>query len=289
MDSDVKRLACKIRLAPAGLVILMILFLLSPVAAWAVPAGQFTVILGQVDLLKLGAKQALPAQKGLAVEVGDIVRTKSHSKAQITLADQTVLNIGEDSRLQVKAFRFSEEEKQKKSLIGMFRGTLRSMVHRQADGTTRFEVETPTAVAAVRGTDFFSIVRSSVLSEFVVRDGHVGARTIIDAEDKMELLGAGEGARVEQGKGPVKRRVSQMEIDYLTRETDPQISKFSPPGDYVDAFIPDAIPAPVEPTHDAPFDDRSEPIAGGMPPAIPPITETVPGLLTTPITIVLGF
>lgn len=288
MPSDMKLFVFESPLMKLHFPALLILLLIMPFTLIAKPVGHFTMVVGQIDLLKSGTEQAEPVQKNQAVELGDIVRSKSHSKAQITLTDQTVLSIAENSRLQINGFRFPEEERQKKSLIRMFRGKLRSAVHAQAGGQTHFEVTTPTAVAAIRGTDFFTIVHSSVLSEIIVKQGRVGVRNILATERDFQLLVPNEGAHIAKGKEPVKRRVSATEIEFLMRETDPDVTIFPASGDHVDAFIPTPLSTPPK-TPNLDPDNTKQPIITALPPVTRPITATAPALLGTPLTINIAF
>ena len=60
-----------------------ILLLFTANIAFAAPVGKVTYVEGKVDVLKLGQTVAISVSKGDSVDVGDIYRAKSNSKAEI--------------------------------------------------------------------------------------------------------------------------------------------------------------------------------------------------------------
>lgn len=163
----------------------------------AAASGHFTLVEGRVDVLKKGAEAVVPAHVGDKVHVGDIVRTKSKSRAQIELSDQSQLNLAESTRMEIRRFSFSGgAEPKRDGLLHLFRGRLRSIVHHnEADKSFNFQVETPTAVAAVRGTDLSAFVKSDALTIVAVRQGRVqvsnqnGATVFITSNQYTQVFG----------------------------------------------------------------------------------------------------
>ncbi len=82
------------------------------------------------------------------IQLQDAVETKDRSKAKMLFIDDSVLTIGERTKVSIKEFIHSGD-KRGKSIFNLIDGKLRSVV-----GKTEFEVRTPTAVAAARGTVF---------------------------------------------------------------------------------------------------------------------------------------
>jgi len=61
-----------------------IVFVVWTACAYAAPVGRITHIEGRVDVLKVGKNMAAPITLGTPVDVGDVYRAKSGSKAEIT-------------------------------------------------------------------------------------------------------------------------------------------------------------------------------------------------------------
>lgn len=146
----------KRRISLIGLYLLCILF---PLAVQAEPVGKFTHIEGRVDITSPG-QAARPAQLGDEISVGDIVRSKSRSKAEITFMDGNILRLTKSTRVKITEYLFDEERTS--VIFRLFRGKIQNKVKRVWGRVfgfkkrNRFEVHTPTAVVGVRGADFFT-------------------------------------------------------------------------------------------------------------------------------------
>ncbi len=126
----------------------------------AEPAGKFTYVEGKVDVLKGGSPPAVIAKVPDNVFPGDIIRTKSNSKAEIILRDNSVLRIGQRSRIDIS--EYLKDDKNSRTAIKLQRGQIKAIVNKEisnrislAPDANRFEIQTPNAVAGVRGTEFF--------------------------------------------------------------------------------------------------------------------------------------
>ena len=85
---------------------------------------------------------------------GDKAKTGSDSRAKIRLADQTVITVGEKTVVQMS--EFSMDKDSRKANFKLFSGKIRLNVGKFFSGSnTDIKVETPSAVLAARGTDFY--------------------------------------------------------------------------------------------------------------------------------------
>lgn len=138
-------------------VLLICLGMLTASAVQATPVGTFIEVEGRVDLLK-GAKLpavAVKVQEG--VEVGDVVRTKSESRAQIKFVDNTVLTIAPESRVTIEEFMFDAAKGERKAVLGVLRGLVHTAVEKvYPKEEPDFIMKTHTAVLGVRGTRWFT-------------------------------------------------------------------------------------------------------------------------------------
>lgn len=173
---------------------------------WAeTPVGRFTVVDGRVDVLRPGQTRAEPVGRDATVDAGDIVRTKSNSFAEIVFSDGAVLKISESSRVEIKDYVLTGNDKRKSGLLRLLRGKIRATVPKTLGsiipvsiGPSNFEVETPTAVAGVRGTDFFVWFDRGTTGVFVL-DGTVETRGVARPENAL-MVGAGYFTLVHRGE-----------------------------------------------------------------------------------------
>ncbi|MDP2645844.1 MAG: FecR domain-containing protein, partial [Desulfobacterales bacterium] len=139
--------------------VLIFLVVFFPLSALSAPVGNVTFIKGSVDLTAPG-QAAKPARVGDMVNAGDVIRSKSASKAEVTFIDGGILRLAEQTRVQIEEYML-EEKILTNGVLRLFRGKIQSIVKKTAGITfghllkNRFEVFTPTAVAGVRGTNWF--------------------------------------------------------------------------------------------------------------------------------------
>jgi hypothetical protein len=139
------------------LVVLAILaFQMGPLTdAQADAVGRLTQVEGRVDILRGGQLPATPVKVDDGVQTGDVLRTKSLSKAQITFIDNSTLTISPESRVSIEAYMFDSAQNKRNAVIQLFQGLAHvvvSKVYQSAEPD--FAVKTQTAIMGVRGTDF---------------------------------------------------------------------------------------------------------------------------------------
>jgi len=139
---------CKLALSA----ILFAIFAVSTSASAQTGDATVTGMTGNVQVLHSGT--SFPAKVGTEVFNGDEVDTAAASSATVTLLDKSTLEIGESSKLKLDIPRRGAATSTT-ARIGLLAGVVRSFVtHTAAGGAPKFEVNTPNAVAAARGTKF---------------------------------------------------------------------------------------------------------------------------------------
>ncbi len=204
----------------------------------------------------------------------DSVSTMEASRAKMLFIDDSVLTMGEKSRVVIKEFLYKDGKG--KSIFNLLDGKMRAIV-----GKTEFEVHTPTAVAAARGT--------VILVEVGVRDGRIFT-TIICLEGKIDVINAdpkvvgvvtinpGEMLTVfESEPPPLPQPAPLVEVERLKEATAITTSDIPPPptpAEVITVAAPVAMEAPA--AEEAPV------------PVVSPLIEQQP-ISTTRITIDLNF
>jgi hypothetical protein len=132
----------------------------APPAA-AQPAGSAQVILARApaEVIARGQTAAAALQKGARLSPGDRVRTGRGGAAELVMGDGSLVRLGELSELEIEQLDVDAANRPTASRFTLAAGQARAWVARQviakvATGQGRFAVQTPTAVAAVRQTDF---------------------------------------------------------------------------------------------------------------------------------------
>lgn len=96
-----------------------------------------------------------PVQPQVSVLFHDSVQTESDSRTKALFVDDTLLTVGENTRITIDEHVFNPHEDQRSVIVKMLQGHIRALVGKHFAGAgSRFEIHTPTAVAAARGTYF---------------------------------------------------------------------------------------------------------------------------------------
>lgn len=138
-----------------------------------------------------------PLMENAPVHRGETIVT-GRGKAKVALSDGTILSIGENTRVQLA--HFAGPETAANVRINLLSGVLRPLVTRTTS-TGSFEVETQTAVAAVRGTDWLIEAGADRTGVALLR-GRVVVSSRDDRRRNVVLQSPGHGTDVVRGQPP---------------------------------------------------------------------------------------
>ncbi len=159
--------------------------------------GQFTEVEGVATVLKANG-QTIQAMLGGQVRQGDVIRTAKSGKATVLFQNGSVLRIGPSSKLTVEQLVHDRDKGFAKSAYELASGSMMSIVGSIfGEDESEFRVNTPTAVAGVRGTVNVIKVgvnpKTGLLSTFAA--GIDGVTTVRGKKDK-----GGGGCVIAPGK-----------------------------------------------------------------------------------------
>jgi hypothetical protein len=153
--------------------------------------------------LKKGQLPAIHLKQNDGVEPGDVIRTKSLSKAQITFVDDTVLTIAPGSRVAIEEYMIDGGKRS--AVLQMFRGVALAVVSKifRANAPD-FVVKTNTAIMGVRGTKVGLRLYPN-FSEILTFQGLTEVSNRFPEIPGMVQLKDGQGTRVTRGLPPTKQ------------------------------------------------------------------------------------
>jgi hypothetical protein len=187
---------------PWALILLMLLALAAPLAAQAAVVGRVTLVTGQVDLLRQGKIPGVPARVQDGVEPGDVVRTKSKSKAQLKMVDDAVITLAPESRLAVADYSFNPTTSERRAVIKIFRGLVHTLVTRLLNvAEANFLMETYTAGLGVRGTEWYTLLAPAFTAVYLVQ-GRLDVRSNLPTLPAVLSLGPRQFTQVPLGQQP---------------------------------------------------------------------------------------
>lgn len=179
-------------------------------AAHAQEVGTVAAIDGSAEIGRSGTWSA--ATLGAAIEQGDALRTGRPGRVRVVFQDDSVINLGDDSHLIVDEQVFNPARGEGQSVIRLLAGKVSALVSDYyANKGSHYQVETVTAVAGVRGTDF--VVKydpRDEVTEIVGVSGRVEVHSANDLTGQGVFITAREITSIPQGELPTApRRVSE--------------------------------------------------------------------------------
>lgn len=181
----------------AALILLQAALSAATVHAADQQAGRLVQLRGSATIERGNAQ--LPAQLKAGILASDVITTANASRAKLLFIDDSVLTMAENSKLVVKEFIFSKG-KEGKSVFNLLDGKMRSVV-----GKTKFEVHTPTAVAAARGTVIYfdvGVRNNQSYSKIICLEGNVQIRNILNTVSGQVTLTPGTMVVVKANEPP---------------------------------------------------------------------------------------
>lgn len=169
---------------------------------------------GPVDLQPAGAADWEPAQEQTPLQSGDRIKTGKGGFARVSLDGEAILELDELSQLTVRSVQYSSASFSLSA--GALLGKIKDLFARKR----RFEVRTPAAVCAVRGTEF-AVSHSTASGDTaagVFDNGEVLLGGVSDKESDYVSVSSGReavlspgGARPHVGEMQrLKRRKARM-------------------------------------------------------------------------------
>lgn len=170
-----------LRFAPLLLLIFTVAILRADDAQAQAPvAGTVSAVSGTVQLQRGGA--TLPVTQGMPVQVGDRIITGDDGQVSVLLTDQSTLELADSSNVVI------DQHAGATTRVNLAEGKLRSFVNRTIGAATpNFEVHTPNAVAAARGTLFTVIFTLPATSQLDVDDGVVNLANVINLPGGVDV------------------------------------------------------------------------------------------------------
>ncbi|MBY0248655.1 MAG: FecR family protein [Nitrospiraceae bacterium] len=117
--------------------------------------GFYTAVVGQVSVTHPSEGPALLVKLHDTVLFKDVIQTYTESRTRAFFQDDSMLTVGENSRVEINEYIYEPDQNVRRAIVKLMQGQVRALVSKvfKANGS-KFEVHTPSAVAAARGTYF---------------------------------------------------------------------------------------------------------------------------------------
>jgi hypothetical protein len=193
---------------------LISIFLLATTLLFA-DEGKVSLVIGSVDVLRSGSDQWEPVRLDGNVANGDRIRTKLQSRCEIELPDQSLLQISENTVFEVKIVDSPAEEEYSFFLwLGNITAKFKKLFKARQSRT----IESPSAVVAVRGTEFAMQVQANKATYLRVYEGSVEYTS--KSTGGSVLVGANQSSEVSEGQDPTQPEEDEEASGELIPEND---------------------------------------------------------------------
>jgi hypothetical protein len=168
----------------------------------------FSITEGDVFVMKAGTDSWTEAEVGMSLEVGDSIKTGGNSSAEITFSEGSTIQLEAGTEIEIASLDISTDTGSATVTVEQAIGSIIFRVTKVIDPASRYEVETPAGVVAVRG---------SAVQVYVIEDGTTWA---INLEGDIWAVAQGVDIQIPEGRQCIVRPGQPPELLELHLETD---------------------------------------------------------------------
>jgi hypothetical protein len=161
-----------------------------------------------VFVMKAGTDSWAEAEVGMSLGVGDSIKTDDDSSAEITFFDGSTIELQAGTEIEITSLDISTDTGSTTITLEQTIGNTISRVTKLLDPASRYEVETPTGVVAVRG---------SAMQVYVIEDGTTWA---INLEGEIRASAQGVEVQIPEGRQCIVRPDQPPELIPLYFDAD---------------------------------------------------------------------
>lgn len=204
--------------------LLSFLLSISPLAQANEMYGMFMVVKGEVFVIN-AQNQKNPVKVGSKILPGETVVSGKDSRAKIVMSDRNVMNISPETTLKIEQYTNDPKTGEKNVQLNLLDGKARNNVEQKYDGEkSKFIMKTATAVAGVRGTQFFVAYNAqNQTTQVVTLKGQVSFApvTVDGSVGKPVMVNKGQATSVSPGAVAPEppKTLPKEELNKVDKET----------------------------------------------------------------------
>jgi len=181
------------------------------------PPAVLTILQGNVEIQDPGSATSQEGYDGMTLSIGAGIKTGPDSHAIITFFEGSTAKLEPDTYLEIKQLKEGLSHSST-IILKQWLGRTWNRVIKMADSGSRYEIETPSATAIVRGTLFTADVKGSGSTTVLTTEGLVG----VTAQGKEVSVPKDKKTDVDKGENPSQPEVQPPPISQLVITVDAQ-------------------------------------------------------------------
>lgn len=186
------------------LLLIVFLILTSFVAPRQKSSAKVKFLLGKVLLMRFGQTKWKKVKYNERVFQGDRIRTELSSRVELEMPDGSVIKINENTMFDVTEIKTPQNEHEDKMSFTLWVGSIFAKFQKIVEQRQTRQIESPSAVVAVRGTQFDMSVDQNQTTTVRVYEGRVAFRSKQAAGEVF--VSSNQESKVEKGKPPTPPR-----------------------------------------------------------------------------------
>jgi hypothetical protein len=136
---------------------------------------------GDVSYQRAHDKEWFSVETGMPLESGDMIRTGADGSAEILIDDGSLLSLEGNAKIELSGLYVDSTSKKIKTKIYLAIGRLFSNITSMMHKESRFDIQTPTAIVGIRGTDFVVELADAEETDVGVFAGSVYVNSVDDS------------------------------------------------------------------------------------------------------------
>jgi len=162
-----------------------------------IPECTLSILYGTVEVQEPGSSNWEQAVNGMSLITGTRVRTAVESRAMLIFFEGSTITLDSDTIIEIRQLDFNEKQSTM-IILKQWLGRTWSRVVKMVESGSYYEVETPSATAVVRGTQFLIEVDEVGATRLNTTEGLVS----VIAQGEEVYVSAGQQTAVEPGYSP---------------------------------------------------------------------------------------
>src|SRR4030042_5529671 len=196
-----------------------------------------SILSGDVEIQRADSDIWEKAGDGIILEAGSQVRTSAESHALLTFFEGSSIKLEPDTNIEIQQVK-SVEGGGSEIILKQWLGKTWSRVVKRVAPGSRYEIETPSVHALVRGTLFETVVDETEATTMKTPEGGVS----VTALDEEVDVSAGQEGKGEMGnKPPHARPLTPAENELVITVTKPAVASVCDPTGSSTGYLPSGM------------------------------------------------
>lgn len=155
---------------------------------------------GEVNVVREGAQKEEKLRVGDQLSQQDVVKALNGT-AMIKFADDSRLLLKANSIIRMESLQFYDPSQLVNTRVELLKGRVKAQVEKVTNKNSRYEISTPAAVAAVRGTEFRVAHAKAEEGHVVMRTELLTGALLVSSDINQQTITAGQAVMAIEGQG----------------------------------------------------------------------------------------